>query len=92
MERLAAARLYVLLDGRQSPEEFERLARSLIDAGVHAIQLRDKRLGDRELLARARLLRTLTRGTETLMVMNDRPDLAALAQADGVHLGQEELR
>ena len=64
IERLAAVRLYVLVDGAASPEEFERLVRSLIEAGVHAIQLRDKQLGDRELLARARLLRTLTQETQ----------------------------
>ena len=67
------------------------MARGLIDAGVHVLQLRDKRLGDRELLERARLLRSLTQGTETLLVINDRPDLAVLAQADGVHVGQEDL-
>ncbi len=91
IERLAAARLYVLIDGRPSVEEFERLARSLIDAGVQVLQLRDKQLGDRELLERARLLRALTQATPTLFVLNDRPDLAALAGADGVHVGQEEL-
>jgi thiamine-phosphate pyrophosphorylase len=91
IERLAAVRLYVLVDGRDSPEEFERLVVSLIQAGVHAIQLRDKKLGDRELLAAANLLRTLTRDTPVLCIVNDRPDLAALAQADGVHVGQEEL-
>ncbi len=53
LDRLAAVRLYVLLDGRDSPDEFQRLVVSLIQAGVHAIQLRDKQLGDRELLARA---------------------------------------
>ena len=36
-------------------------------------------------------LRELTRGTDTLFIMNDRPDLAALCHADGVHLGQEDL-
>jgi thiamine-phosphate pyrophosphorylase len=91
IERLASARLYVLVDGRPSIEEFERLARGLIDAGADAIQLRDKQLGDRELLERARLLRSLTQGTGTLLVINDRPDLAVLAQADGVHVGQEDL-
>lgn len=90
-ERLAAARLYVLLDSRESSEEFEQLARSLIDAGVHALQLRDKRLDDRQLLARARLLRSLTRETETLFIVNDRPDIAVLVHADGVHVGQEEF-
>ena len=49
LERLAAARLYVLLDGRSSVEEFERLAQGLIEAGVDVLQLRDKRLADREL-------------------------------------------
>lgn len=91
VERLATAHLYVLIDGRESAEAFERLARGLIEAGVDVLQLRDKRLDDRQLLERGRLLRTLTQGSKTLFVMNDRPDLAALAQADGVHVGQEEL-
>jgi len=91
LERLAGARLYVLIDGRPAPEDFGRLARSLIEAGVHVLQLRDKQLDDRRLLERARLLRELTNGTDTLFVMNDRPDLAALSRADGVHVGQEEL-
>jgi thiamine-phosphate pyrophosphorylase len=91
IERLSAVRLYVLVDGRESPEAFERLVVSLIQAGVHAIQLRDKRLGDRELLARARLLRALTWETPVLCIINDRPDLAALARADGVHVGQEDV-
>ncbi len=91
IERLASARLYVLLDGGGAPEEFERLARSLIEAGADILQLRDKRLGDRELLARARLLVAATRGSGTLAIVNDRPDLAVLAGADGVHVGQEEV-
>ncbi|MBU4400260.1 MAG: thiamine phosphate synthase, partial [Planctomycetes bacterium] len=78
IERLDSARLYVLLDGRRSPEEFERLVRSLIEAGADILQLRDKRLGDRELLARGRLLVAATRGSGTLAIVNDRPDLAAL--------------
>jgi len=91
IDRLAAARLYVLVDARPSAEEFRRLIESLVAAGVHLIQLREKSLPDRALLARARLLRELTRGSGTLFIMNDRPDLAALADADGVHVGQEEL-
>ncbi|HBO45042.1 MAG TPA: thiamine phosphate synthase [Planctomycetaceae bacterium] len=90
-ERLADARLYVLLDGQATPEDFQVLARDLVLAGVDVIQLRDKRLDDRTLLERARLLREITQGSETLFVMNDRPDLALLARADGVHVGQEEL-
>jgi thiamine-phosphate pyrophosphorylase len=91
IERLGGARLYVLIDGRSTIEEFRRLASALVEAGVHVVQLRDKRLGDRGLLERARLLRELTAGSGVLFVMNDRPDLAALARADGVHVGQDEL-
>jgi thiamine-phosphate pyrophosphorylase len=91
MERLAQARLYVIVDGGESEDEFERFVRSLVEAEVDIVQLRDKRLNDRELIGRARRLRGLTRGTKTLFVMNDRPDIARLADADGVHVGQEEL-
>jgi thiamine-phosphate pyrophosphorylase len=90
-ERLAAARLYVLIDGRDSLDEFRRFASSLISAGVHVLQLRDKNLDDRSLLERAHALRELTRNTPTIFIMNDRSDLALLSRADGVHLGQEEL-
>jgi thiamine-phosphate pyrophosphorylase len=91
IERLAGARLYVLLDGGSSEDEFRRLAGGLIDAGVHVLQLRDKRLDDRRLIDRARVLRDMTRRGGTLFVVNDRPDVAALSRADGVHVGQEEL-
>jgi thiamine-phosphate pyrophosphorylase len=89
--RLADVRLYVLADGCDSEAAFAKLIAALVSAGVGAIQLRDKQLDDRTLIARARLLRDLTRGTQTLAIINDRPDIAALAQADGVHVGQEEL-
>jgi thiamine-phosphate pyrophosphorylase len=91
MARLAGARLYVLIDGRDSPESFARLVTELVDAKVDVLQLRDKSLADRELLSRAVQLRELTHWTGTLFVMNDRPDLARLSGADGVHVGQEEL-
>ncbi len=89
--RLQRARLYVLIDGGPDERSLAALVRGLIDAGVHVLQLRDKRLDQRLLLDRARILRELTAGTETLMVVNDRADLAALARADGVHVGQEDL-
>lgn len=91
LDRLATARLYVLLDGRSSCGEFDALSTRLIEAGVDVIQFRDKRLPDRELIDRARRLRRLTRGTATLFIVNDRPDVAALVRADGVHVGQDEL-
>jgi thiamine-phosphate pyrophosphorylase len=109
-ERLEGVRLCVLVDGCGSATEFERLVSQLVEAGVGMIQLRDKRLDDRELVARARSLVALTRrglspfaesaeqkgtvplcATRTLVIINDRPDIAAAVHADGVHLGQEDL-
>jgi len=90
-ERLKDARLYVLMDGCQNRDSFQNLAKCLISDKVDVVQFRDKSLSDRELLDRASLLRQLTVNTQTLFIMNDRPDLAALSRADGVHLGQEEL-
>ena len=94
--RLIAARLYVLLDGQASEQAFVERARQLVSAGVHILQLRDKQFDDRTLLARARLLRQVIDEASNsdgrpLLIVNDRPDIAVLARADGVHLGQEEL-
>ena len=91
LERLGEARLYVLIDGGSSLEQLAGRAEKLADAGVDVIQLRDKRLGDRQLLERARLLRETTRSSGVTFIVNDRPDLAVLSRADGVHVGQEEL-
>lgn len=91
LQKLGSVRLYVLISGCESPDEFERIVLTLIQSGTDAIQLREKHLGDRHLMRRARRLRELTRGTKTLFFVNDRPDIAAIADADGVHLGQDEL-
>ena len=85
------ARLHVLVDGGRSLDELADYAARLIAAGVDVVQLRDKRLDDRSLLDRARRLKQLTAEVPTLFIMNDRPDLARLARADGVHVGQEDL-
>jgi thiamine-phosphate pyrophosphorylase len=91
LRRLESTRLYVLIDGCGSAADFTALVESLVTAGADAVQLRDKRLTERELLARARQLRELTADSSTLFIMNDRPDLAAISRADGVHIGQDEL-
>ncbi len=89
--RLHEARLYVLVSGGSSEQEMASLVEVLITAGVDVIQLRDKQLDDRQLLQRANVLRELTHGTPTLIIVNDRPDIARLSNADGVHVGQNEL-
>jgi thiamine-phosphate pyrophosphorylase len=80
-----------LVDGRDSAEDFDKLARAIVTAGPHMVQLRDKQLDDRELINRARQLRQLTRDSNSLCIINDRADVAAAVNADGVHLGQEDL-
>jgi thiamine-phosphate pyrophosphorylase len=92
-QRLLAAQLQVLLDGAKSEKSFIRRVNGLIASGVAMIQLREKRFSDRKLLSRARLVRQLIdeAGGGVLFVMNDRPDLATLARADGLHIGQDEL-
>jgi thiamine-phosphate pyrophosphorylase len=89
IERLADVRLCVLVDGRQSEAELATFIEQLISAGVDAFQLRDKQLGDRELMARACCLRKIA--NRALVIINDRPDIAATVNADGVHLGQDDM-
>jgi thiamine-phosphate pyrophosphorylase len=59
--------------------------------GADVVQLRGKLASDREALAWAKTLRRLTRESGVIFVVNDRFDLALLADADGVHLGQDDL-
>ncbi|MCA8987994.1 MAG: thiamine phosphate synthase [Planctomycetaceae bacterium] len=90
-ERLQSACLYLLLTEKFCQRDWKEVAREVIAAGVDVIQLREKNISDRELLERARWLRDATRETSTLLIINDRPDLARLVDADGVHVGQDEL-
>ncbi|MFP4058519.1 MAG: thiamine phosphate synthase [Candidatus Brocadiia bacterium] len=90
--RLERARLYVLLSRAQARgRELEAVARAALRGGADALQLREKDLPDRQLLDLARALREATREHDALLVVNDRPDIALLADADGVHLGPDDL-
>ena len=60
--------------------------------GADVIQLRDKTCGCRELCRIGRELRTITMKTGTLFIVNDRLDVALACGADGVHLGQDDMR
>jgi thiamine-phosphate pyrophosphorylase len=84
-ERLEAARLYLVCDAR--PRAFLAAA---LRGGVDVIQLRDKALGDDGLVAAAREFRAAADDAGALFVLNDRPDLVAACEADGVHVGQDD--
>ena len=90
-ERLREARLYVIVSGADCAGPLEEAIAGAIAGGATVIQLREKALQDRELLARARDVRRWTRSAGALFIVNDRPDIARLADADGVHLGQDDL-
>ncbi len=90
-QRLENVRLYLLATGSLCTASLEWTIREAVAGGVDAVQLREKRLSDRELLQRAREVRQWTKDCGAIFIMNDRPDIARLADADGVHLGQDEL-
>lgn len=90
-DRFDHVRLYVLITESLCRRDWFETAQAAIDGGADCLQLREKNLADRELLDRAKRLASLCRERGALFVVNDRPDIAALANADGVHLGQDDL-
>jgi thiamine-phosphate pyrophosphorylase len=90
-ERLADARLYLLLSTDACEASLEWVIDQAAAGGVNVVQLREKSLADRGLLDRARDVRRWTRKAGVLFIVNDRPDIAHLCDADGVHLGQDDL-
>lgn len=91
LTRLADCRLYLLLSQELCPGGAGPVVRAALAAGVRIVQVREKKLADRELLDWSRRVREWTAEAGALFIMNDRPDLAVLAGADGVHVGQDEL-
>ena len=93
-ERLAGITLCVLVDGGRDDRGFGALVGGLLDAGVRMIQVRDKSLPVAALVERVRQAVELARkrsGPPALIIVNDRPDIAVVAGAAGVHLGAEDL-
>jgi thiamine-phosphate pyrophosphorylase len=81
--------VYAIVDGSAGRPPLE-LVRAFVRGGAAVVQLRLKGAGAGELLDVAREARKLTAG-KSLLIINDRPDVAKLAEADGVHLGQDDL-
>lgn len=90
-EVLLGGKLYVLVDAGPDEETFVSSVQSLYDGGVDLVQLRDAHADDRTLIARASIGTKIANACHGLFIVNDRADLALAADADGVHVGQEEL-
>jgi len=85
-ERLSRARLYLVCDaGFGAPR-----VRAALDGGVDIVQRREKDADDAAVLAAAADFRRAADEHGALFILNDRPDLAAAAGADGVHVGQRD--
>lgn len=67
------------------------VARAAVAGGARVIQLRDKQASSRQLLELALAIREITKPAGVLFIVNDRLDIALAAEADGVHLGDEDL-
>jgi thiamine-phosphate pyrophosphorylase len=89
--RLALPPLYVILDAALLPSDPIQLTNELRDAGARLFQYRNKTSSSRELLHASQALCLTIRQRGGTFVVNDRADIARLAGASGVHLGQHDL-
>jgi thiamine-phosphate pyrophosphorylase len=84
--------VYPIVDaGLVGLERIVPMVSALAHAGARVIQLRAKALGDRALLVCAREAVTAAHAAGAFLIVNDRPDVARIADADGVHVGQDDL-
>jgi len=89
--RLVLPRLYVILDAALLTIPDTDCAQKLADTGVRLLQYRNKNASTRELFEASKRLASILVPQGATFFVNDRPDVAALAGASGVHVGQEDL-
>jgi len=84
--------LYAILDPRfLRGRNLVEVARALVRGGATCLQLRDKEAGSRDLYEEARLLKASLRSLGIPFIVNDRLDIALTVDADGLHLGEEDI-
>jgi thiamine-phosphate pyrophosphorylase len=89
-ERLRTARLYFVCDA-QPPGDLEALLRGALGGGADIVQLREKELGLAEIERAAGTFRRVADTFSALFIVNDDPELARALDADGVHVGQDDI-
>ena len=89
-ERLRTARLYFVCDARP-PGDLEALLRAALGGGADIVQLREKELGRAEIERAAGTFRRVADTYSALFILNDDPELARALDADGVHVGQDDV-
>ena len=87
-----ALRVLVVTDAQlAAPRSVTEVVRATLEAGARSVQMRNKGDSARALAELGRELRTLTREHGALLFVNDRVDLALAVEADGVHVGPQDL-
>lgn len=81
--------IYIIITNPTLP--YSTIAEICVRNEIKMLQLREKNLDDRSLIRIGREIKSITKGSETRFVMNDRPDLAVLCDADVLHLGQDDM-
>ncbi len=90
-ERLRTARLYFVCEAMPGGRDPEALLHATLGGGVDIVQLREKELGRDEIERSAQTFRRLCDTYSALFIVNDDPYLAQSCDADGVHLGQDDM-
>jgi thiamine-phosphate pyrophosphorylase len=83
--------IYLITDRNISGLTHTRIARQAIAAGVGTVQLREKNLSKKEIYQEALSIRAVSLKYKTKFIVNDYIDIALAVDADGVHLGQEDM-
>lgn len=81
--------VYVIITKPQL--SYQKIAEICVSREVKMLQLREKHLSDKEIVKIAKDIKSITRGSKTHFVINDRPDIAVLCDADYLHLGQDDI-
>src|ERR1700677_1551813 len=90
--KLAAARLYAIVDTGYVPlRQIMAVTEKLIEGGVDLIQLRAKKQTEEEIVSMGHALRVVIPSSGPLFILNDYPHLVPIIEADGVHVGQDDL-
>lgn len=83
--------LYLILSLDDINRSHEEIAMAALNGGVGAVQLRSKNLSNERLVETGKIVQKLCKRYGALFVVNDRPDITKLLEADGVHLGQDDI-
>lgn len=88
-ERLDRARLYLVTGAMR--DDLEGFLDVVLDAGVDAVQIREKQAEAGDLIRQGEVFREAAERHGALFIVNDRPDVALALDADGVHLGHNDI-